>query len=85
MQKKLVYFTEWKAFAGKMNRSSYRMEDVCSKKRTIEMFWHREGSLNAMMSLYQFHSTFIIITTTTNSLLNEKLPGHLFISIGLDD
>lgn len=49
------------------------------------MFWHQEGSLNAMMSLDQFHSTFILITTTTNSLLNEKLPGHLFISVGLDD
>lgn len=49
------------------------------------MFWHQKGSLKAMMSLYQFHSTFIIITTMTNSLLNEKLPGHLFIPIGLDD
>ena len=49
------------------------------------MFWPQEGSLKAMMSLYQFHSTVIIITATTNSLLNEKLPGHLFISVGLND
>lgn len=55
------------------------------QKRTIGMFWHQEGGLNALMSLYQFHSTFIIITITTDSLLNEKLPGHLFISVGLDD
>lgn len=55
------------------------------QKRTIELFWHQEGGRNAMMSLYQFHSTFIIITAPTNSLLNGKLPGHLFISIGLDD
>jgi len=49
------------------------------QKRTIEMFWHQEGSLKAVMSLYQFHSTDIIITATTNSLLNEKLPGHLHL------
>ena len=55
------------------------------QKRTIEMFWPQEGSLKAMMSLYQIHSTVIIITATTNSLLNEKLPGHLFISVGLND
>lgn len=49
------------------------------------MFPHQEAPPNAMMSLDRFHSTFIIITATTNSLLNEKLPGHIFISLGRGD
>lgn len=61
------------------------MEDFCSRKRTVEMVWHQEGSLKALMTLHLFHSTFIKITPTTNSLLNGKLPGHLFISVGFDD
>lgn len=55
------------------------------QKRTMEMFWHQEGGLKALRSLYRFHSAYIIITITTDSLLNEKLPGYLFISVGLDD
>lgn len=61
------------------------MEDFCSKKGPIEMCWHQEGRLNAIMSLDQCHSTFVIITTPTNRLLDAKLPGPLFISVGLDD